>query len=206
MLTDCYRDAKPNIRGVIFIDVWDEPYLDRWVDKMMHNLEKYYLDSVISANYEVALDVRYDTSLLNTISEYSLNNFSPEFILPLMQYTGTREAHRDLQDIVYNKHSFALLTPDAVEYHMQNMVPHVKDWLVVGGAWGACTHCRPFNFYHMSNMDQRFFVADWSMYTENGTTFTPELLKQDQLTWSTTNSKLYQLVPKDVASTLVSST
>lgn len=204
MLTDLYKDTKPNIRGVIFIDAWDENFLDPWMEGVVYNLERYYIDSIIAANYEVALDVRYDSSLRNTISEYSLNNYQPDFLLPLMRETGNREAHRDLEDIVYNNHSFMLLTPDAIEYHMDNMVPHVRDWLIVGGAWGACTHCRPFNFFHMGNIpDRRFFIADWSIYTEEGRpTFDAiSALESDRLTWSFTDSELYQLVPKHVLDT-----
>jgi hypothetical protein len=202
MLTDLYKNDIPFIRGVIFLDAWDEDFLDQWMQQVNIKLENYYVDSIIAANYQVALDVRYDTSLRNTISEYSLNNYQPDFLLPLMKETGNKEVHRDIEDIHFGNHSFMLLTPDSIKYHMNNMVPHIRDWLVIGGAWGACTHCRPFNFFHMGNIpDRRFYIADWSMYAQQGRpSFNLiEELTNDRLTWSSTNSELYQLVPKNVA-------
>jgi hypothetical protein len=180
-----------DIKGLICIDCWDDPELDSYYQKLNSIVDFDQFDSIIVASYEITLD-RNDVALSNTLEEYSYHNYTPEILLPIVKETRDRTTSKYVQQH-FKKHSFLLLDSVSFVTHATNCVPHVNDWLVIGGEWQMCTHNRPLGLHAMSKTKYNFYTGNDLIYHKNFGTLTRQMIEQDQLTWIDCANGLYQL-------------
>lgn len=183
------------IRGILAIDCWEQPDLNGFYETIDKKINFSDIDSLIVASFETALDLS-DLSQYNTIEQYSWHEFNPEVLLPLIKETRMRRTSSWLRS-KFSKNTFMLLDMKSFIYHINTCVPHIKDWLVIGGAWEACTHCRPISFYGLKGIkNKNFFIADWSIYTrfqDLTGIISRHHVEKDKLDWNDAG-RLYQLL------------
>jgi hypothetical protein len=183
-----------DIRGLICIDCWDNPDHDSYYNTVNNTINFKQFDSIVVASYETALDSE-DVALSSTLLAYSYYNFTPEVLLPILKETRNRKTSKHIQQHL-GKNSFLLLDDISFNIHVNHLVPHIKDWLVIGGSWGQCTHHRPLGFNKMLGLPYNFYAAPWSMYSMNpGKNFsvTANDFATDRLPWIDHGNDLYQL-------------
>jgi hypothetical protein len=181
-----------NLNGLLIIDCWDWHVPHLWLNRNKHKINFDQFDSIVIANYELMLDGS-DIIQRNLLGVYAKQNFVPKMLLPVLQFAGHRKTHPWLQSNL-NDRSFLILTPESMQHHVESMVPHVTNWLVVGGGWNMCTHLRPLGFYSLKAMPYNFYITDWSMIGRQVAQppGSIEHIEHDKLTWIEHN-KLFQL-------------
>jgi hypothetical protein len=179
-----------NINGLLCIDCWEDTALNDFYNQLESKINFSQFDSIIAANYELALDTKNDLSQHNVLEEYSWHAHNPEILLDFVTEARDRDAAKLLRDN-YSSNSFLLLSINAFKHHVETMVPHVRNWLVIGGTWGMCTHSRPLSFSTLSTLDYNFYTAEWAVYSESSH---PIDFDNDSLTWKKHHNGLYQLL------------
>jgi len=174
---------NPDIKGIIAIDCWQQPSLDKFYANLDKLIDWLKIDSLIVANYEIALDIS-DKSLYNTLESYSWHDYDPDILLPIIKESRTRKTSNWMLSKM-TQNAFCLLDMYSVRKHMDMCVPHIQDWLIVGGSWQACTHSRPVNVYELSKLKKNFYVSTWSVYDDSQTDckVSTEQIKNDTLCW-----------------------
>jgi hypothetical protein len=177
-----------SIQGLIFIDCWDQQGLDEFYQTLDSKIPWHQLQSIIVANYELALDSR-DFCQYNTLEAYSWTEYVPEMLLPVMKEARNRRTSPWLQKH-FKTHSFLILEPNGFLYHRNRCVSHINNWLVIGGGeWEGSTHFRPLGLLAMQNLPGNFYIANWGIYPY---VYDGEL-GRDSLTWIDQNTGLYRL-------------
>ena len=185
-----------DIRGLICIDCWEDPKLDSYYNTVNSIINFDQFDSIVVANYEIVLDSA-DVALSNTLHEYSWRDFTPEVLLPILKETRNRKTSKYIQQHL-GENSFLLLDDVSFNIHVNKIVPHIKDWLVIGGFWKMCTHSRPLGFNKMRDMQYNFYIAPGSIYSHNPSgqgviACTKNDLDKDSLDWIDQSNDLYRL-------------
>jgi hypothetical protein len=180
-----------NIKGVICIDCWEDERLENFYQQLSTHIDFAQFDSIVLANYELLLDGN-DIAQHNTIIAYSHTNEVPEIILPLVRESRIRQTSRYIPN---SDKSFVLLTPEGFRHHVERCVPHIQDWLVIGGSWGACTHSRPLSFKSMLQLPYNFYISDWSMYDFHSPSgcIKKQYFENDTFKWVKQDNDLYKL-------------
>jgi hypothetical protein len=175
---------QPDIQGIIAIDCWEEDFLKDYYKNLNNKIDFDKIQSLIVANYEVKLDIQ-DTSVYNTLETYAWHNFNQDMLLPLLKETRLRETSSWLKTKM-KAHSFMLLDMFSVDYHIKNVVPHIDNWLVIGGSWQQCTHGRPVCFDELKKLNKNFYISTWSIFDackENCKLSNNDILA-DKITWT----------------------
>jgi hypothetical protein len=180
-----------NLKGLVCIDCWEEKDLLSYYQLLEQRIDFEQFDSIIVANYELLLDSSTDLSQHNVLETYSWSTYTPEMLLPIMKEARSRKTSNWLKT-KFTTNSFLILTPESMKYHVSTTVPHITDWLVIGGSWGMCTHARPLGFNSLKTLPYNFYITDWSMYFD-GKTFTKKDIQTDRLTWIDQGNSLYKL-------------
>lgn len=188
-----------DIQGLIFIDCWEMPSLINFYQQLEQKIEFDQYTSMVVANYELVLDSK-DQIQRNTLEMYKHSN-RELMLLPMLYEFGYRKTSSWLQS-KFKSHSVLLLTTESLQHHIETVVPHVTDWLVVGGTWQSCTHNRPIGFASLKKMPYNFYITDWSMYNITGefddpnavvNTATSKQFEKDSHTWIDQGNNLYRL-------------
>jgi hypothetical protein len=185
-----------DILGLLVIDWWDE--CDRnevWSRKVKTELQKFDFQTVIVANYGIKPSLE-DPAQFNTIQQYGWHDYKSEILSPLLKECGGRESNRFIRDN-YGDKSFALLDVNSMLLHLDyTSQTHIKNWLVVGGSWGECTHKRPVGFFNLKNKPYNFFITKWSIYKQQSTLILDDI-ENDCLYWICYRDSLYKLSTKN---------
>lgn len=176
-----------DINGLICIDCWEIDSLKPYYQNLENNINFSRFDSIIVANYELALDSLNDISQYNTLEEYSWTNYNSEILLSMISEARERKTSQILQKH-FKKHAFVILTINGLVHHIENVVPHINNWLIIGGTWGMCTNTRPINFTKLAALPYNFYITNWSMYSESIVD-----LSKDIHIWENCNNGLYKL-------------
>lgn len=177
------------LTGLVCIDCWESAELQDYYAQLSTRLNFNNFDSIVVANYELALDSINDLSQHNTLEEYSWTNYNPTILLDMASQAREKTSSKWLMEH-FSTNTFLLLSIDGIRHHIENMVPHVKNWLVIGGAWGKCTHIRPISFKTLSSLDQNFYTAEWAVYAKD----IPINFDNDVLQWKKHKDGLYQIL------------
>jgi len=180
-----------DLKGLVCIDCWEKKDLLSYYQLLEQRIDFKQFDSIIVANYELLLDSSTDLSQHNVLEVYSWSTYTPEMLLPIMKEARSRKTSNWLKT-KFTTNSFLILTPQGMKYHVSTSVPHITDWLVIGGGWGMCTHNRPLSFDSLKTLPYNFYITDWSMYSD-GKTFTKKDIQNDRLTWIDQGNSLYKL-------------
>jgi len=187
-----------DMQGLIFIDCWEMPSLANFYKGLDQHIDFDQYTSIAVANYELVLDST-DQCQYNTLEMYKDNQ--ELMLLPMLYEFGKRQTSKWLQT-KFKSHSVLILTTDALQYHVTTVVPHITDWLVIGGTWKSCTHSRPMGFANLQKLPYNFYITDWSMYNIIGkfddpgamvNTATSKQLEKDSHTWVDQGNNLYRL-------------
>jgi hypothetical protein len=180
-----------DLKGLLIIDFWEDPPQDNWIDRNKHKINFDQFDSIVVANYGLLLDGN-DIIQHNLLVDYCWTNFVPEMLLPMLEFAKDKKTHPWLQSHL-NAKSFLILTPESMQHHVESMVPHVTDWLVVGGSWKICTHQRQLGFYFLTRMPYNFYITDWTMLGDQVKPGSIEHIEKDDLIWVDYTNNLFQL-------------
>jgi hypothetical protein len=180
-----------DLDGVICIDCWEDPQLETFYQRLLARVNFNQFGSIVLANYELLLDGN-DAAQHNTIMAYSRSDEVPEIIMPMVRESGRRKT---TSHIPKTNNSFVLLTLEAFDYHVKKLVPHIKNWLVIGGSWGACTHSRPLSFKSMLHLPYNFYISDWAFYDFNSSDrcIDKQYIENDTFNWVYQQNDLYKL-------------
>lgn len=190
-----------DIKGLICIDCWDDPDLDSYYQKLNDILDFKQFDSIVVASYEIKLDSD-NIALSNTLDEYSYYNYTPEILLPIIKEARRRTTSNYIQQH-FKKHSFLLLDIESFITHSMNGVPHINNWLVIGGEWQRCVHDRPLGFHSMSKAKHNFYTGDHLIYHKKLGTLNRKMIEQDSLNWIDCSNGLYRLCKKGQVNEMV---
>ena len=182
-----------NIQGLICIDCWEDSKLNLYYDRLENNLDLAQFDSIVVANYELALDST-DMCQFNTMQVYSWETFTPDIVLPLVKESRLKKTSNWLQSKL-SSNSFLLLDSQSLVHHITTAVPHVTNWLVIGGGWQVCTHGRPVGFGTLQLLPYDFYIAPWSLYNTNSNNLTVSIndIAQDKFIWEDQGNNLFRL-------------
>jgi len=177
-----------DISGLLCIDCWemDSPEANDYYQTLEKNIDFNQFDSILVANYELALNSN-DLCQYNVLEVYSWSDYEPKMLLPVMKEARQRKTSHYLQKHL-KSHSFLILNAESFQHHVTTYVPHIKNWLIIGGSWGICTHYRPLGFDTLKTLPYNFYIAPWTMfnYVNNG-------INDDSLSWVDQNNGLYRL-------------
>jgi hypothetical protein len=181
------------IPGVLFLDCWNEEWLEQFYQRVRTNLNLDQFSSVCVANYEIELDSK-DPAQYSTLKAYSWNSYVPDMLVSITRETRGRSTASWIKESFKNQ-SFLILDPKCLEYHVNHLVPHVQDWLVIGGSWNACLRSRPICIDSMKKLPYNFYITDWSIYNldMNNLITTTEQINKDPAGWINLGNSLYQL-------------
>ena len=95
----------------------------------------------------------------------------------------------------FKTQAFLILEPECLDYHINYLVPHAQDWLIVGGSWNACLRSRSICIDSLKKLPYNFYITPWSIYDENSSDFsiTVEQINSDPAGWINLDNTLYQL-------------
>jgi len=179
------------IKGLVCIDCWEQEELSSYYQMLDQRLDFDQFDSIIVANYELLLDSSKDLSQYNILEVYSWDKYTPDMLLPIMKESRQRTTSNWLKT-KFTTNSFLILTQEGMKHHVSTSVPHINDWLVIGGGWGQCAHNRPLALNSMQTLPYNFYITDWSMYSLTNT-FTKKDIDKDRLSWVDQGNSLYKL-------------
>jgi hypothetical protein len=184
-----------DIHGLVCIDVWAP---GKFFNTTLwdSNLNFDNIDSIIAANYELTLDRKFDLSTHNVLRKYFEIENNIDMILPLIKDTISTVEHRTAHSWLLNKfssNSFRLLTAETMHTHVQALVPHIKNWLFLGGHWLRCTHTRPLSFPAIMPLPYNFYVATWSIQNQEKLITVDDLEKDKIVKYIDHGNGLYQI-------------
>lgn len=178
---------QKNFKGILTIDCWEEEFLNDFYQTLDNYIDFSCVESIICANYDLALDSKTDLSQYNLLSMWSWTNNDQKILHKVVEHAHTKSTSEWLKS-KFKTHSVLLLDTESIIKHCNTFVPHINDWLVIGGAWGICTHSRPVCLQKLSKLKQNFYIAPWSIYNENGRSITERHIREDKsVTWIKTN-------------------
>lgn len=180
------------MQGILAIDCWEQQSLQQFYAGLEKHIDFEQVQSIVVANYEVKLDT-LDKSLYNTLETYCWETESSDTLLNIIRESRTR-MHSTWLESKFADHTFMLLDFFSLQKHLETCVPHVQDWLVIGGSWQMCTHNRPINFGLLRQLKQNFYIAPWSIYSDTSAdhSITDKDIQGDSLNWQA-NGNLYKL-------------
>jgi hypothetical protein len=190
--------------GLICIDIWETDFYNtqypieyyQWIDQLLIQLQQFKFDSIINAGYNTRLDYN-DPSIYNTLIMYNWHKFDQEVMLELIKNCNNFVMSSTIQKKLFGSNSFALYSVNSFLKHVNNVVPHIKNWLVVGNTWQICTHCRDLGLINLSKIkDLNFYGADWGFIKLDNQHCTEDDFKQDRLNWKKIDEHFYKLIPQ----------
>ena len=160
--------------GLVMIDLWESsPYGEfsekhhQWLDNLSQNLNRLKFDSIINSCYNSKIDYN-DPSIYNTLHKYSWHNFDQDIMLELVSQCFNHVMSKKILNSLPNYNIFALHSLESFNKHRKDLVPNVKNWLVVGCHWQDCTHERPLSLTTLcSQTDLNIFGAPWGFLKNN---------------------------------------
>lgn len=184
-----------DLKGIVCIDCWELDDLTDYYKRLEEKLDFDQFDSIAVANYELRLDSS-DLCQYNILEVYSWETYTPNMLLPVMKESRNKTTSNWLKT-KFSTNSFLILDPESMQHHVATSVPHVTDWLVIGGSWGACTHFRPLSFKSMLKLPYNFYITDWSLYDSSKPDYrmTKEQIDKDTFNWVDQGNSLYRLQP-----------
>ena len=195
----------PEIKGLLCIDLWERTpeevaqgdRFDHWLNDLVKNLSPYKFDSIINAAYHTKIDFN-DPSIYNTMVAYNWHEFDEQVMMELIRTCNNFTMSKFIQDTIFGDSTFALYSMDSFLKHTKKLVPHIKDWLVIGKCWKICVHGRPLGLKNLATISEmNFYGADWGFYNKqtNGQLLTADDFENDSINWKQIDSHLYQLQP-----------
>ena len=190
-----------DIRGLICIDLWEtdfnntqySPEYYRWLESLPAHLQQFNFDSIINAGYSTRLDYN-DPSVYNTLVAYNWQEFDQEVMLELIKNCNNFVMSSVIQKNVLGANSFALYTIDSFLKHIKKLVPHIKDWLVIGARWQVCTHGRDLGLAKLSKLEGlNFYGADWGFIKINSQSCNEDDFENDRLSWEKIDNSIFKL-------------
>lgn len=155
-------EPAPDIKGILCIDCWEDENLQYFYKNLENKICFSEIDSICVASYELLLDSN-DLSQKNLLELYSWSCFDPSMLLPVMKESRFRTTSKWLQS-KFSSHSILLLDMYSLEKHIKTSVPHIENWLVIGGGYRGCIHSRPVSLPTIRKLPYNFFITTWSVY------------------------------------------
>jgi hypothetical protein len=199
-----------DIQCILCIDCWAADGIeDAFYSKIDQYIDFSKIHHIIVANYQSTLR-NTDNSLTNTYNLYNWDKGTQDIEIihsVFVDYTpaDTKKQPRHdtskwLESKLHNDHSYRLLQPHHFIKHVNDMVPNLTNWLVIGGNWKICAHNRPLGFKNLVDMPLNFFIANWSIYDINNDKgrhieLTDEMIETDsECIWEKAGTEIYKLV------------
>ena len=210
----------PNIQGVILIDVWEDPRLEDLYKDIVQRTAGFDIRCCVNATYN--LDLRavgqqsQDRSLVNTFQKHFWNRGietqipsaiakhpSDRLIANVVRYSRSDSRSSDtlaIPDLLASSASVVILDYRDFVYHCD--VYHnnsIRDWLVMGQAWGHCLHWRPMGLRALLKLTlsrgYNFYVTTWGVLDHNYNTVTEKCFDgTDGIVWEPVDDFGYRLV------------
>jgi hypothetical protein len=192
-----------NALGLICIDLWEEtpgqtptpPEYHRWLNNLPNRLSDFNFSSIINASYDTKIDYN-DPSIYNTLVAYNWHDFDPQVMLELIKNCNNYTMSKSMQTQVFGNQTFALYSIQSFKKHVDKLVPHVKDWLVIGNTWNICTHHRDLGLVNLSRLNEfNFYALDWGFRKINNQTLCDKDFEDDCFVkWEKINQHMYRLI------------
>jgi|TARA_R110000822_G_C15132282_1_gene475228 hypothetical protein len=186
----------PTKWGVLFIDCYQGE--DAWFfDGVIKELQKFKVEAVINCSVSIQIDYQ-DRSVYNTLQQYlwdspsMRDNFvndpqlNQEVLYNLIKCAGSQKTNQLLHDKIFNNKTVHLSSINAFTQHCQHVYPDVKDWIIVGMAWGICVHTGPLGIDKLVSVpDMKFhFFPEWSILNGKQESVTEQEIIDDWYVWS----------------------
>ena len=139
----------------------------RWIDELIEHLRPIEFHSVINASFYTQIDFN-DTSMRNTFIKNNWHEFNEEIMLSIVKDCNNYVMSKKIIDSIFKSHSFFYNKTKHFLAHQKQLAPHVTDWLVVGNAWGCCTHREEMGLHGFKMLEQDLDFSHLSFY---GTTW-----------------------------------
>ena len=181
------------IPGILFVDCWEDQNLEQFYHRVKPQLNLLQFSSVCVANYGLALDST-DPAQRNTLLAYSWNEYIPDMLKGITREAQEKSTANWIRES-FKTQSFLILDPECLDYHINYLVPHAQDWLIVGGSWDLCLRGRPICIDSLKKLSYNFYITPWSIYdvNSNDLSTTVEQINSDPAGWINLGNNLYQL-------------
>jgi len=204
LIRDVVRYQAPPTWGVLCIDCWDvNGDNDGFYRAVVNQLKDYNIGAVVNCTVDLRIDYS-DLSIHNTLKNYlwaadSINTqVNDHALLDLIRCAGEQKTSRVLHDSIFDHTTVHLSRRETFQHQGHYYWPEVKDWIIVGSAWGYCLHHGPLGIDTLVNInDHRFHLfPDWSVQDENRCTPSVQNIHDDFYVWAPIEGGGYRLITR----------
>lgn len=202
MIKNVIRYKPPKEWGVLCIDIWEQNgKYDKFYRRTVEHLKDYNVVVTINASKSLKIDYN-DISIYNVIKHYIWKNqwTYSEIIHQVrnefLDYCGTNESSKILKDNLFNNQTICLNNTTAIANYVDQFFPTVRDWIILGQAWGICLHNNPVSIKTvLSIVGHNFNIfPDWSVSNSDQSPVTQQQIEDDNYVWAPIDNNGYRLV------------
>ena len=204
MIRDVVRWQPPERWGVLCIDTWHVNGInDQFYQTALEKLSEYNVEAVVNCTMDLHLDYQ-DKSVYNTLSQYLwtptevYEEQKKRVLLDLVTSAGHQKTSHILQEKLFGPTTVHLSSRYTFIQHCQTFFPTVKDWIMLGSAWGMCFHRGPLGVDVVVDIGEMKFnmFPEWSVQTENRTPPTLQQIHDDFYVWAPIPNGGYKLITR----------
>jgi hypothetical protein len=198
------RYQPPPVWGVLCIDCWEaDGTNDEFYRRVLQELRQYPIGAVVNSTIDLRIDYQ-DRSVYNTFRNYlwaadSINTqVNDRALLDLARCAGHQQTNHVLHDQLFDDTTVHLTSRETFLHQAHYYWPEIKDWIVVGSAWGYCLHTGPMGVNTLVDIPgHRFhFFADWSVQDEDRNPPTLQNIHDDYYVWAPIDGDGYRLITR----------
>ncbi len=145
-----------------------------------------------------------DKSVYNTLKQYLwtdggiVEEQKSRVLSELIHSAGHQETSHVLHEKLFDSNTVHLSSRFTFLEHCHKFFPTVKDWIMLGSAWGMCFHRGPMGVDTVVDVgDMKFHMfPEWSVQTETGSPPTLQQLHDDFYVWAPIDNGGYRLITR----------
>lgn len=189
---------------MLCIDCWDvDGTNDEFYQRVLQELKQYPIGAVVNSTIDLKIDYQ-DRSVYNTLRNYlwaadSINTqVNDRALLDLIKSAGTQKTSQVLHDQLFDDTTVHLTSRETFLHQSHYYWPEIKDWIVVGSAWGYCFHRGPMGVNTLVDIPgHRFhFFPEWSVQDEDRKALTLQNIHDDYYVWAPIDNNGYRLITR----------
>lgn len=204
MIRDIIRWQPPEQWGVLCIDTWHrDGSNDRFYHTALEKLSHYNVTAVVNCTMDLEIDYQ-DKSIYNTINQYLWNPTAVieeqkrRVLNDLIHSAGHQRTSQVLHDNLFGHSTVHLSSRYTFLEHCHQFFPRVKDWIMLGSAWGICFHRGPLGVDTLVDIGEIKFnmFPEWSVQTESYSPPTLQQIHDDFYVWAPIPNDGYKLITR----------
>jgi hypothetical protein len=203
VIRNVVRYQPPDVWGVLCIDIWQDARTDEFYQTFLQRLSKYPVGAVVNCTLDLVIDYA-DVSVYNTLDRYHWRPTDTQeqirnmMLLDLVKASGQNRTSRLIHDALFDQNTVHISQKQTFNYHVDRFFPDIKDWIVLGSAWGKCLHYGPLGIDKLVDLPNwRFHIfPQWSIQTETQQAPDLQQIHDDYFVWAPIEDDGYRLITR----------